>query len=163
MKIILLTHERELNRETNTGSIAVNHSNGIVERIIWERVNPNQVLIDLIENKKVLLVYSKSEALSSGEVVDLPVEASVENYEYIIIIDSTWQEARKIFNRSPYLKMIPQTTIKASEASSYKLRRNQPEGGLCTIECIIEILRIKGQINLATELTLKYKQFNCRL
>ena len=44
--------------------------------------------------------------------------------------------------------------------SLYKLRANQPEGGLCTIECIIEVLKIKGQDKMATELSLKFDQFN---
>jgi len=150
MKIYLLTHERELHRATNTGALAIDDSNEIVERILWERVNPNKVLTKLIENNEVLLLYSKGESSS----------AIIEEYENIIIIDSTWQEAQKIFNQSSYLKNIPQFTLKTPNDSSYKLRGNQPKGGLCTIECIIELLRIKGENKIASELALKFEQFN---
>ena len=154
MKIFLLTHERELHRATNTGSLAIENSNQIVERILWERVNPNKDLTRLIENNEAVLLYSKGE---SSEDESLAV---IEEYDNIIIIDGTWQESKKIFNQSAYLKNAPQFTLKTESDSLYKLRANQPEGGLCTIECIIEVLRIKGQDKMATELSLKFDQFN---
>lgn len=150
MKIFLLTHERELHRATNTGSLAINDAKGIVERILWERVNPNKELTKLIENNQALLLYSKGESST----------AIVEEYDNIIIIDGTWQESQKIFNHSPYLKNAPQFTLQTSNDSSYKLRANQPKGGLCTIECIIEVLKIKGENELAVELATKFEQFN---
>lgn len=150
MKIFLLTHERELHRATNTGSLAIEDSNVIVERILWERVNPNKDLIRLIEDNEALLLYSKGGSSS----------AIIEEYENIIIIDGTWQESQKIFNQSAYLKNAPQFTLNTPNDSSYKLRANQPKGGLCTIECIIEVLRIKGQNKMAAELALKFDQFN---
>jgi DTW domain-containing protein YfiP len=150
MKIFLLTHERELDRATNTGSLAIEVGNQIVERIVWERVNPNKELMRLIENNEAVLLYSKGESS----------EASIEDYENIIIIDSTWQESNKIFNHSAYLKDAPQFTLKTIQDSSYKLRANQPKGGLCTIECIIEVLKLKGQDKTAAELALKFERFN---
>ncbi|PHR85680.1 MAG: DTW domain-containing protein [Colwellia sp.] len=158
MKIFLLTHERELHRATNTGALALEDSNEIVERILWQRVTPNKDLIRLIENNEAVLLYSKRE--SSLEVTSTPSTVLVEEYENIIIIDSTWQEAKKIFNHSDYLKSVPQFTLKTVNDSLYKLRANQPKGGLCTIECIIEVLRLKGQNKMAAELSIKFEQFN---
>lgn len=158
MKIFLLTHERELHRGTNTGSLAVEDSNDIVERILWERVNPDKDLTRLIENNEAVLLYSKGE--SSSGVSSAESSVIIEEYENIIIIDSTWQEAKKIFNQSAYLKNAPQFTLKTESDSLYKLRANQPKGGLCTIECIIEVLIIKGQHKMASELSLKFDQFN---
>jgi DTW domain-containing protein YfiP len=150
MKIFLLTHERELNRVTNTGSLAIDDSNEMVERILWDRVNPNKGLTKLIENNQALLLYSKGESSP----------AIIQEYENIIIIDATWQESQKIFNQSAYLKSAPQFTLNTPNDSLYKLRANQPKGGLCTIECIIEVLRIKGENKIASELALKFEQFN---
>ena len=150
MKIFLLTHERELHRATNTGSLAIGDSNDIVERILWERVSPNEGITKLIENNEALLLYSKGESSP----------AIIEDYENIVIIDGTWQESQKIFNQSPYLKNAPRFTLNTTNDSSYKLRSNQPKGGLCTIECIIEVLKLKGQDKLATELSLKFEEFN---
>ncbi len=181
MKIFLLTHERELHRATNTGSLALDQGNEIVERVVWERVKPDNNLTWLIENNEALLLYSadgpsstelfsdelfSDELFSSDKAQLSPVLASkavlakIEDYENIIIIDSTWQEARKIFNHSPYLKKAPQFTLQTASDSLYKLRANQPKGGLCTIECIIEVLRLKGKNKLAAELLVKFSQFN---
>ncbi|MFK8021278.1 MAG: DTW domain-containing protein [Pseudomonadales bacterium] len=150
MKILLLTHEREINRATNTGSLAIESSKGLVERIIWERTKPNRELTKLIESNEALLLYAEGE----------PSRSTIENYENIVIIDGTWQEARKMFNKSPYLKQAPQSTLALQKDSAYTLRRNQPAGGLCTIECIIEVLKIKGQQEMASELTQKFVEFN---
>ncbi|PKG83299.1 DTW domain-containing protein [Colwellia sp. 75C3] len=156
MKIFLLTHERELHRGTNTGSLALENSQNIVERILWERINPNKELMRLIENNEAVLLYSKGESIVEGDTSP----AVIEEYENIIIIDSTWQEAKKMFNHSAYLKNAALFTLKTGNNSLYKLRANQPEGGLCTIECIIEVLKIKGQDKIASELLLKFDQFN---
>ena len=150
MKIFLLTHERELHRVTNTGALAIDDSNEVVERIVWDRVNPNKGLMELIKNNEALLLYSKGESSS----------AIIQAYENIVIIDSTWQESQKIFNQSSYLKTAPQFTLNTPNDSLYKLRSNQPKGGLCTIECIIEVLRIKGENKIASVLALKFEQFN---
>ncbi|ALO34907.1 hypothetical protein CMT41_09385 [Colwellia sp. MT41] len=154
MKIFLLTHERELHRATNTGALALEDANEIVERILWQRVNPNKDLVRLIDNNEAVLLYSKAESSSAVSPV------KIEEYDNIIIIDSTWQEAKKIFNHSAYLKNAPQFTLKTVNNSLYKLRANQPKGGLCTIECIIEVLRLKGLNKMAAELSIKFEQFN---
>ncbi len=178
MKIFLLTHEREMRRATNTGAIAIENAHNIVERILWERLSPNKELIQLIETNQAALLYSTRE-LSATEptakqhaespelsptvskvVSNVIAKVKIEEYENIIIIDSTWQEAQKIFNQSAYLKAASQFTLNATNSSSYKLRANQPKGGLCTIECIIEVLRLKGQDKIAAELLLKFEQFN---
>jgi len=162
MKIFLLTHERELHRATNTGALALEDANNIVERIIWQRVNPNKNLVRLIENNEAVLLYSKEKlsfTVSSIEPPLIPV-ITIEEYENIIIIDGTWQESNKIYNQSAYLKSAPQVTLKTTDASLYKLRANQPKGGLCTIECIIEVLKLKKQDKIAADLSLKFEQFH---
>jgi len=150
MKIYLLTHERELTRKNNTGSIALKYASNIVERIIWHRVSPNPKLVSLINNDDALLLHPGKDATTDN----------FDNYGSIIIIDSTWQESRKIFNKSPYLKRAPVATLRTDEASRYTLRRNQIQGGFCTIECIIEVLKIKGEDKMANRLELEFSTFH---
>ena len=152
MKIFLLTHQRELDRKTNTGTIAVNNTDGMVERIIWERVNPNSDLIELFNNNKALLLYPTDDDTS----------ADIKDFDNIVVIDSTWQEAKKIYNRSPYFKAAPKAVLSPEYQSAFQLRRNQREDGLCTIECVIELLRIKDREQLADALAIKFNLFNQR-
>ncbi|MFB0980957.1 MAG: hypothetical protein QMC62_08585 [Alteromonadaceae bacterium] len=79
MKIFLLIHERELHRAANTGSIAIDDSNEIFQRILFQRVPPNKGLTKLIENNEALLLYSKGESSST----------IIQEYENIVIIDGT--------------------------------------------------------------------------
>ncbi|MFB1036963.1 MAG: tRNA-uridine aminocarboxypropyltransferase [Sinobacterium sp.] len=152
MKIFLLTHQRELDRKTNTGTIAVNNTDGMVERIIWERVNPNSDLIELFNNNKALLLYPTDDDTS----------ADIKDFDNIVVIDITWQEAQKIYNRSPYFKAAPKAVLSPEYQSAFQLRRNQREDGLCTIECVIELLRIKDREQLADALAIKFNLFNQR-
>lgn len=150
MKIYLLTHPRELKRKTNTGQIVLNCLGDMADRIIWDRVSPDLKLVELIENSQVALMYPKE-----------GVEYSpLELFENILIIDSTWQEANKIFNRSSYLKDASKVTLGKNLRSSFKLRRNQPMGGLCTAESVIEWLRIKNKTELANRLEQEFILFN---
>ncbi len=81
--------------------------------------------------------------------VTISATAGYKNY---IIIDGTWQQAQKIYNRSPYLKALPAVKIPVNKPSAYHLRRNQRAGCLCTAECAIEILKVSGFSMLANDL-----------
>lgn len=150
MKIFLLTHERELLRPSNTGALAKNVAPEIVEQIIWARNTPNPSLLDAINHKNTALLYPVDDA------------APIESFENIILLDATWQEARKMFNKSPYLKNLPRAHIKPRKISQYQLRRNQPEGGLCTAECVVEILIAKNHIDIAERLDAAFGLFNSK-
>lgn len=117
MKIFILTHERELLRDSNTGVLATKVAPEIVERIIWARNSPDPSLLDAIHCENTVLLYP----------VDDAVAAPIESFENIILLNAIWQEARKMFNKSPYLKNLPRANIKPRQASQYLLRRNQPE------------------------------------
>src|SRR5687768_10981975 len=101
MKIFLLTHEREVLRPSNTGLLAKNIASEIVERIIWARNTPDPSLLSAINNKNTVLLYP----------VDDADAVPIESFENIILLDATWQEARKMFNHSPYLKILPKAHI----------------------------------------------------
>lgn len=149
MQIILLTHSREVSKKTNTGQLVqrfIPHT----QTIIWQRTQPDKKLLQLIKTGKTALVYPSDEDDYAATHYDF------ENY---ILIDSTWQEARKIYNRSPYLQNLPRIQLTVHNQSKYTLRRNQLEGGLCTAECAIEILLTKGKIKLANELQNSFNNF----
>ena len=51
-----------------------------------------------------------------------------------ILLDGTWDEARKMFRKSPYLQNFPVLSLQPEHLSRYKLRRAQSEAHLCTAE-----------------------------
>jgi DTW domain-containing protein YfiP len=145
MNIILLTHQRERFKKTNTGSLAAEVLGEKARIVVWDRVTPDPELIRTIDKGSIALLYPS---------VDSQLASEVAHYENYIIIDGTWQEAQKIYNRSPYLKGLPAVNVLANEPSAYTLRRNQRQGGLCTAECVIEILNARGYSTLANDLQL---------
>ena len=130
LHIILLTHEREVQRKTNTGVIALNLASEHVERVIWERTKPNQNLLNWLATKKALLLYPTDDSVVAAvnPTITETTHCTIDNAETIIIIDSTWQEAQKIFNKSPYLQSAPKALLTTQNPSTFTLRRNQPEG-----------------------------------
>ena len=141
MKLFLLTHQKELHRKTNTGVLAVELLVNEVEVVLWDRTKPNKKLLDYIDRERVALLYP-------NEPNEILCETT--SYDFYILIDGTWQEAQKIYNRSPYLHTLPCVKIQTNKKSEYTLRRNQKEFGLCTAEIVAEVLKSKSMFEKAT-------------
>ena len=157
MKIYLLTHERELDRPSNTGRLTLETgctADDLVERIVWNRVAPNPELLSALKAPCTGLLYPVSEV--PGD------EITLEECDQFVLLDATWQEARKMFNRSTYLHHVKRVALNVTDASRYALRRNQRQGGLCTAECVIEILRSKGHMELAARIQARFDHFNTK-
>jgi DTW domain-containing protein YfiP len=135
MKITLLTHFKEFEKRSNTGRLVVDVLGDNAEQIRWDRMNPPARLLEEIEAGGVALVYPGA-ADENGD--------DLSGITQFIVIDGTWHEARKIHQRSPYLQKIRRIGLTTGEKSVYNLRKNQKESGLCTAECVIEVLRMSG-------------------
>ena len=96
--------------------------------------------MDVIAQGRVALLYphEESETLCAAT-----------SYEAYVLIDSTWQEAQKIYNHSPYLHDLPCVKIETDRKSVYTLRRNQKAYGLCTAEIVVEVLKSQSRFELA--------------
>lgn len=101
----------------------------------------------LINERSVALLYPSEESELISEKC-----CSSNSFKNYVVIDGTWQEARKIYNKSPYLHDLPTVKVETSAASIYTLRRNQKESGLCTAECVVEVLKAEGFEELAENL-----------
>lgn len=150
MKLFLLTHEKEMHRKTNTGSLAVDVLGDAVQVILWERTKPNEELLECIKQGNIALLYPHQESETLCET---------SSFDAYILIDSTWQEAQKIYNKSPYLQDLPCVKIQTDKPSSYTLRRNQKESGLCTAEIVSEVLKSQSEFELAQHLEKKLQDF----
>ncbi len=143
MKITLLTHFKEIPKKSNTGRMVLEVLGDAAEQVRWDRLTPPAGLIQEIEAGGGALVYPGA----TGEQLD-----DLTGISQFILIDSTWHEARKIHQRSPYLQKVRRVSLKPSGTSRYNLRKNQRESGLCTAECVIEILRSTGHDAVAEQL-----------
>jgi DTW domain-containing protein YfiP len=149
MKFTLLTHEKELSRADNTGALVDQLGDCKTNRIRWNRTQPDTSLVEAINTGKAILLTQDGDGEQLEDISDV---------EHVIILDGTWQEARKIYNKSGYLKQAKWFCLDSAPPSRYNLRRNQVEGGLCTAECAIEVLKIKGMDKSVTQLDGMFEQ-----
>ncbi|MCP8899696.1 tRNA-uridine aminocarboxypropyltransferase [Gilvimarinus xylanilyticus] len=138
MFITLLTHSEELKKNTNTGRLVAEYASTFdvdCARVIWQRKVPDPQLLERLRNKTSALLYPAKNAK------ELNAAFSPEHW---VLIDSTWQQARKIYNHSPYLHPLPHINLSSNEGSVFSLRRNQVPGGLCTSESVAAIAATNG-------------------
>ena len=69
-----------------------------------------------------------------------------------ILLDGTWDEARKMFRKSPYLQNFPVLSLHPDQLSRYKLRRAQSEAHFCTAEVGAMCLDLASDSQAATAL-----------
>jgi DTW domain-containing protein YfiP len=163
MFITLLTHATELTKASNTGQlvVAVLAQQNVVnsERVVWQRTQPCAQLLERINTMPSALLYP-----APGNQAPLALHKPLP--EHIILLDATWQQARKMYNHSPYLHALRHIELQPDTPSQYQLRRNQRESGLCTSECVAELLRWGKLPGLAqqldTELSVKQARWRDR-
>ncbi|MFM2606420.1 DTW domain-containing protein [Vibrio chagasii] len=143
IQLVLLTHENELTRDTNTGKL-LQQSLEQCQSFVWQRKTPPVELLALLDDEthQPLLLFPSNESIECQQAVSDTVS---ERTPLFIILDGTWQEAKKMLNKSPWLQTIPQVHLDVTSESSYTLRRNQDSGHLCTCEVGIELLKSLGE------------------
>ncbi len=57
MNVILLTHEREVERLTNTGALALKAYPQWCRRVIWSRVRPDKALLQILHQPGAAVLY----------------------------------------------------------------------------------------------------------
>jgi len=137
-RLVLLTHPNEFRRDTNTGKLLATSIENC-EVMEWQRSEPPaQLLSDLASGHyrpAVLFPSESSQPLSSPPLGDDP------RPWLFILLDGTWQEAKKMHNRSSWLKALPHYHLQVEGRSDYSLRRNQQPGHLCSCEVGAALLR----------------------
>ncbi|WP_027695098.1 tRNA-uridine aminocarboxypropyltransferase [Vibrio litoralis] len=139
-QIALLTHPNETQRATNTGKL-LTHSLSNCQVHIWDRVNPPIELVKQIAEQPSYLLFPSEEAIEVSELQTSIKPHESRNSPLFIILDGTWQEAKKMLNKSPWLQALPKVVLSNEQTSNYRLRRNQEAGNLCTCEVGISLLQ----------------------
>lgn len=156
-QIWILSSQKEVTRPTNTARLIKLVNENSTEIFLWERTVQPEKLINLIKDEafEVYLLFPADEDNKHREKAFEKTDKKVA----FIIIDGTWQEAKKIFNRSPYLKELPLLTLNLERESQFRLRRGIPEGGICTIEAAMKVLELNGEISSAKILEETFELF----
>ena len=127
-RIVLLTHANELRRPTNTGKLLLIHRPfdegeipGTAALLTWEGRGDNAKISDAVSLlSQPILIWTDAPKLLHRP--DISMNCSNPTY---IILDGTWQEAKKMFRQGPdCLRSIPRISLQPTFKSNYKLRGN---------------------------------------
>ena len=144
-KIWILSTEKEFYRASNTARLLEIVNPTSAEIFLWERTKTPTKLIANLNNSiyEPFLLFPIGNYETTNREVEYKHTGKIPAF---IIIDGTWKEARKIFRKSTYLKKLPVISLKPNFKSKYDLRRGVVDGNLCTIEVVIELLKINGEM-----------------
>jgi len=156
--VSLLMHPNEYQRETNTGKWLLKSLPYCCD-YMWSRVETNTELLQRVNNEENLsfLIYPGEESISLRQALVLAEQKH--KRPHYIILDATWQEAKKMERKSPWLDQVQRVHLTPEQLSCYQLRRNQTEGHLCTLEVASELLKAQGEQNHAEALTQFFNHF----
>lgn len=153
-RFFLLVHPLELNKATNTGHLLLTGLPGS-DYAVWSRVEPPVTLLERMAEPcwQPYLLFPEDVVKAAVEVIaaeQLPQQYSSSlslspRTPLFILLDGTWQQARKMYRQSPYLQRLPLVSLSPARNSQYHLRRNQQSGHLSTAEVAAELLFQLGQ------------------
>jgi DTW domain-containing protein YfiP len=162
VRLSLLTHENEYHRQTNTGKWLIEAFQHC-ERYQWQRNQPNSALMSRIKqpNQYSVLLYPSPDSRPLEQVLS---EIAPQNTPHFILLDGTWQEAKKMEKKCPWLDQVQRVSFSPSQPSNYRLRRRQQPDHLCTLEVVVELLKYVNEEENSRQLSQFFNvMMNCYL
>lgn len=160
---VLLTHPNECRKATNTGELMM-RTLPHCERVIWDRVNSPTALIEKLEDPayQVWLLFPADDTHPATPFVAHSSSSTsiITTTPLFVLLDATWQEARKMVRKSPWLANLPRLSLTPTALSQYQLRRNQQAGNLCTCETGIALLSLLNEPQQAEQLQRYFTAFS---
>ncbi len=160
VKMDLLLHSQEAEKSTNTGKL-LQHTFVDCGVFVWSRTAAPQMLLKKIAEPhwQYYLVFPCENGSAPQQIfTDVALQASNKMPRFLIL-DATWQQARKMLRQSPWLNALPRVTLTPDKASEYTLRRNQSSSGFCTCEVGIALLNANQESDNAAVLHQYFQQF----
>jgi len=178
---LLLTHSREISKATNTGRW-IARSLATAQIVPWHRgIGIEQTIATPWQQRSAVLLFNPPDAdsrpnmdsdSSSDVGADVNAEPAVEEAEVtlplaegrlVIVLDGTWQQARKMYRQTPWLQQLPRVRLDHPGSSDFILRRHrhrQPDD-LCTLEAVAAVLAACGEPDNARQLLAFLALFQC--
>jgi len=141
----ILFHPREMTRRNSTGRLLKMCSN--IETSLWHRLQNKQM-----ENQfqGYYLLYPNKDTSF--------IQPPATQARGFLWLDGTWQETQKMLRQSPWLNTLPKFSLQAQK-SQYRLRRNQTQTGLSTLESVSYWLKEQNEVQSSQELLNFFNEF----
>ena len=129
----------------------------------WARTEVDPALLALLNDPQwqPYVVFPREFADDARVVHEVTHDANTRPVKrpLFILLDGTWDEARKMFRKSPYLQNFPVLSLHPDQLSRYKLRRSQSEAHLCTAEVGVMCLALAQDGQAAKALSAYFEVF----
>jgi DTW domain-containing protein YfiP len=118
----------------------------------WARTEVAPELLTLLSDPQwqPYVVFPREFADDARVVHDIAHDS--QKRPLFILLDGTWDEARKMFRKSPYLNRLPVLSLKPEQVSRYQLRRSKRDDHFCTSEVVAMCLELAGEAQAADTL-----------
>ncbi len=128
----------------------------------WSRTDPDPALLATVADPhyQAVIVFPESYAEPHRTIINHP--PTVDKPLLFIILDGTWNEACKMFRKSPWLNQYPLISLDISTTSQYRLREASQPQQHCTVEVAIALLAAAGEVQAADILEKHFIQFRQR-
>jgi DTW domain-containing protein YfiP len=136
-RVVLLQHPRERRVKVGTGRMAwLALANAELHVGVSFERDPR--LAALLAGADAALLYPDAAVLDPAALPGGPPRT-------LIVIDGTWDQARKMLARNPALAALPRLGIAPTSAGRYRIRREPAPHCLATVEALARILgRLEG-------------------
>ena len=115
----------------------------------WARTGTDPALLSLLDDPQWQpFVVFPGEYAAPGRVVQ-EVHVDTDKRPLFILLDATWNEARKMFRKSPCLDRFPVLSLRPEKVSRYVLRRSRRDDHFCTSEVAALCMELAGEARAA--------------
>jgi len=150
-KFVLLMHDIEVLKPSNTGRLIADVIPD-TEAYLWSRTTVDNKLLQTLKDERYqpYVVFPEEYIFDNRPVVNKLDSLSTSKTPLFVMLDGSWQEAKKMFRKSPYLTNMPvislsNDTLEAlSFKSEYFLRKASKVGQLSTAEVASLLLQLNN-------------------
>lgn len=156
----LLMHEKEPLKPSNTGWLIADIAEQ-TSAFLWSRTEQDEALLQLLNDPQwqPYVVFPHAYAQPQQQLVHGLLPNS-QRKPLFILLDATWQQARKMFRKTPCLQQLPVLQLDALQLSRYHLRHCDNSQHLATAEVAALCLQLAQEDAAATALQDWFTRFN---
>lgn len=159
--VLLLLSDNEVFKPSNTGRLILDTvQDGYAFQ--WSRTEPDPVMLKLLNDPSYqpIVVFPDQYVECQSRLIGSDYAHSPSGKKPLLIfLDGSWREARRMFNKSPYLDSLPVLSISPDKVSQYMMRRSDNDQHLATAEVASLVFKQLGQPLLSETLTLWFDVF----
>lgn len=162
LDFVLLYHRDEIHKPTNSGRLIADLFPDHTHAFLWSRKEPDADLRRLIEDKErqVIILFPDNEKKNHAFKIDNDPAPFTDKKITLILLDSTWKQASKMFHLSHWLRDFPCLSINIEKQKAFLVRHAKHDMQFATAEVTAMAMNALGFDKEASHLMQYNRIFN---